>query len=136
MSDVYKLIMDSETYRLRAKFPDLERSFRIPEGKNAGDMLDGSHELDSRGTYYDYEMTVEPHPLYPEDYDRFFDAISHPSGRHTVLMPYGQTSIAIDVNVTSGRDTCRGIIDGTRHWSGLKVQFKARTPSRIPEVSA
>lgn len=130
MRDVYNLVMDGETYRVRVKYPDLTRSFRIPEGRNAGDMLDGGYELDPVGTYYDYEMTVEPHPLYPEDYDRFFDAISHPSGRHTVLMPYGQTSIAIDVTVTAGRDTSRGVLAGLRRWGELTVQFVARTPNR------
>lgn len=130
MAGTYSLTMDGKTYRLRVKFPDLQRSFYIKEGRNAGDMLDGSYELDSEGTYYDYEMSVEPHPLHPKDYDDFFWDISDPSGRHTILVPFGQTSIALDVQVTSGQDQYRGVMAGVRRWSGLKVQFKARVPHR------
>lgn len=130
MGGLYKFTMDDKTYRLRVKFPDFTRSFRIPEGRNSGDMLDDSYELDSMGTFYDYEMSVEPHPLYPEDYDEFFWAISNPSGRHTILAPFGQTSIAIEVTVTSGQDRYRGVMAGFRRWSGLTVQFRARVPYR------
>lgn len=130
MSGPYNFVMDNKTYRLRVKFPDLTRSFRVQEGRNSGDMLDGSYELDSEGTYYDYEMSVEPHPLYPEDYDAFFWAISDPTGRHTILVPFGQTTMVLDVLVTSGADSYHGVMAGFRRWSGLKVQFRARVPQR------
>lgn len=130
------ITMDGQNYRVQVKYKTMGRSFRIPEGENAGEMLSGLYELDSHGTYYDYQMDVEPHPQYPADYDAFFDAISDPNGIHTVVMPYAQGSITLQVKVTSGSDTNRGKLAGVRRWGGLKVSFESIRPSRTPTEGA
>lgn len=126
------ITMDNQHYRVRVRFETLGRSFRIPEGPNAGEMMSGRFELDSRGTYYDYEMQVEPDPRYPGDYDQFFDDISAPGGTHSVVMPYGQGTVTLQAMVQEGGDTYRGRVAGTRRWGGLRVSFTARAPSRTP----
>lgn len=137
MANLTGIQMDDKYYRVGVRYNTIGRSFRIPEGENAGDMLSGRFELDSHGTYYDYQMDVEPAPGYPEEYDAFFEAISDPNGVHTVVMPYGQGAITLQVKVSSGGDTSRGSLAGVRRWGGLRVVFESIRPSRTPtEVRA
>lgn len=126
------ITMDGTHYRVRTKYGETGRSFRIPEGPNAGEMLSGLYELDSHGTYYDYRLSVEPDPAHPEDYDAFFEAISDPAGVHTVVMPYAQSTITLQVRVSSGGDTDRGKLAGVRRWGGLQINFESVRPSRTP----
>lgn len=132
MANLMGIHMDGKDYRVRVVYNTIGRAFRIPEGENSGEMLSGRYELDSHGTYYDYQMDVEPDPRYPVDYDAFFEAISDPNGIHTVTLPYGQSTITLQVKVSSGSDTSRGRLAGVRRWSGLRVVFESIRPSRTP----
>ena len=130
-----QLNMDGTTYRVRIVYDTLIRSFELLEGVNAGEMLSGRHERDLLGTGYTYQMQVEPDPRYPTDYDAFFEAISAPVDSHTIIMPYGQTTITYEAMVESGQDTYRGIISGRTRWRGLTVQYRYIEPQRVPETS-
>lgn len=130
-----QLNMDGTTYRVRIVYDTLIRSFELLEGVNAGEMLSGRHERDLLGTGYTYQMQVEPDPLYPTDYDAFFEAISAPVDSHTIIMPYGQTTITYEAMVESGQDTYRGIVGGRTKWRGLTVQYRYIEPQRVPETS-
>ena len=129
-----RIVMDGVTYNLRVKFDTLGRSFRIPDGDNAGDMLSGLYERDIKGTYYDYTMEVdpEPGPGGSADYDAFFDAISAPVDSHSITVPYGQGAITFDAMVTGGQDRFRGRVGQRQRWKGLQVQFTAIKPQREP----
>ena len=130
-----QLNMDGTTYRVRIVYDTLIRSFELLEGVNAGEMLSGRHERDLLGTGYTYQMQVEPDPRYPTDYDAFFEAISAPVDSHTIIMPYGQTTITYEAMVESGQDTYRGIVGGQTKWRGLTVQYRYIEPQRVPETS-
>lgn len=130
-----QLNMDGTTYRVRIVYDTLVRSFELLEGVNAGEMLSGRHERDLLGTGYTYQMQVEPDPRYPTDYDAFFEAISAPVDSHTIIMPYGQTTITYEAMVESGQDTYRGIVSGRTRWRGLTVQYRYIEPQRVPETS-
>ena len=122
--------MDGIQYHVRVKIGTIGRSFRIGEGDNSSIMLSGLYDRDILGTYYDYEMEVEPDPFHPEDYDRFYEAISAPVQSHEITLPYGQSSITYDAMVSSGEDTMRDKIAGVQRWTRLKVQFSAARPQR------
>lgn len=130
-----QLNMDGTTYRVRIVYDTLIRSFELLEGVNAGEMLSGRHERDLLGAGYTYQMQVEPDPRYPTDYDAFFEAISAPVDSHTIIMPYGQTTITYEAMVESGQDTYRGIVGGRTKWRGLTVQYRYIEPQRVPETS-
>lgn len=130
-----QLSMDGTTYRVRIVYDTLVRSFELLEGVNAGEMLSGRHERDLLGTGYTYQMQVEPDPRYPTDYDAFFEAISAPVDSHTIIMPYGQSTITYEAMVESGQDTYRGIVAGQTKWRGLTVQYRYIEPQRVPETS-
>jgi hypothetical protein len=126
--------MDDVTYHLRARYETISRSFRIKDGENAGDMLSGLYRRDMVGTYYDYEIQVEPDPQYPLDYDNFYQAISAPVNSHRITLPYGQSTITFDAMVTGGSDRYKGEVAKRKRWDGLQVQFTAIAPYREPET--
>lgn len=130
-----QLNMDGTTYRVRIVYDTLIRSFELLEGVNAGEMLSGRHERDLLGTGYTYQMQVEPDPRYPTDYDAFFEAISAPVDSHTIIMPYGQSTITYEAMVESGQDTYQGTVAGQTKWRGLTVQYRYIEPQRVPETS-
>lgn len=128
--------MDGKTYRVRIVYPSVEETARLEEGVNAGTMLSGRDERDLMGTYYDHELSVEPDPRYPQDYDRFFDDLTAPVPSHVITMPHGQSSVTYEAKVSSARHTAAGVLAGVRRWKGLQVSFQGIRPARLPEEGA
>ena len=99
--------LDNVQYKVRVKIRSLNRSFRIEESERSGAVKSGDYFRDIIGTYYDYEMEVEPDPSAPEDYDAFYEMISAPVESHSVVVPYGQGTMTYDAMVSTGDDTSR-----------------------------
>lgn len=110
----------------------LKRSFRIPDGTNAGDMLSGDYERDLVGTYYDYDLVITTSDLAVNEYDTLFEALSAPVNSHTVEMPYGMTSITFEAMIEGGDDELIPMDDGT-WWGNLNVTIRAKKPQRLAE---
>ena len=124
--------LDGKQYRVRVKIKTLRRAFRIEESERSGVVKSGAYFRDIIGTYYDYSMEVEPDPARPEDYDRFYEAISAPVESHTLTVPYGQSTMTYEAMVSAGEDVQKDRIGGVTRWTGLKVSFSARAPQRRP----
>ena len=110
----------------------LKRSFRIPDGTNAGDMLSGDYERDLVGTYYDYDLVITTSDLAVNVYDALFEALSAPVNSHMVEMPYGMTSITFEAMIEGGDDELIPMDDGT-WWGNLNVTIRAKKPQRLAE---
>lgn len=110
----------------------LKRSFRIPDGTNAGDMLSGDYERDLVGTYYDYDLVITTSDLAVNEYDALFEALSAPVNSHMVQMPYGMSSITFEAMIESGEDELIPMDDGT-WWGNLNVSIRAKKPQRLAE---
>lgn len=110
----------------------LKRSFRIPDGTNAGNMLSGDYERDLVGTYYDYDLVITTSDLAVNEYDALFEALSAPVNSHTVEMPYGMTSITFEAMIEGGDDELIPMDDGT-WWGNLNVTIRAKKPQRLAE---
>ncbi len=110
----------------------LKRSFRIPDGTNAGDMLSGDYERDLVGTYYDYDLVITTSDLAVNEYDALFEALSAPVNSHTVEMPYGMDSITFEAMIEGGDDELIPMDDGT-WWGNLNVTIRAKKPQRLAE---
>lgn len=110
----------------------LKRSFRIPDGTNAGEMLSGDYERDLVGTYYDYDLVITTSDLSYNEYDALFEVLSAPVNSHTVQMPYGMSSITFEAMIQSGSDELIPMDDGT-WWGNLNVSIKGKKPQRLAE---
>lgn len=110
----------------------LKRSFRIPDGINAGDMLSGDHERDIVGTYYDYDLVITTSDLTVNEYDALFEILSAPVNSHMVEMPYGMRSITYEAMIDAGNDELIPMDDGT-WWGNLNVSIRAKKPQRLAE---
>lgn len=107
----------------------LKRSFRIPDGPNAGEMLSGDYERDLIGTYYDYDLVLSVSNLAANEYDALFEVLSAPVRSHRVELPYGLSSIAYDAMIQTGGDELIPMDDGT-WWGNLTLSIKAKKPQR------
>lgn len=110
----------------------LKRSFRIPDGTNAGEMLSGDYERDLIGTYYDYDLVISTADLSSNEYDALFEVLSAPVNSHSVEMPYGMTSLTFEAMISSGGDELIPMDDGT-WWGNLNVNIRAKKPQRLAE---
>lgn len=110
----------------------LKRSFRIPDGTNAGDMLSGDYERDIVGTYYDYDMVITTSDLSSNEYDALYEVLSAPVNSHMVEMPYGMGAITYEAMIDSGGDELIPMDDGT-WWGNLNVSIRAKKPQRMAE---
>lgn len=110
----------------------LKRSFRIPDGQNAGNMLSGDYERDLVGTYYDYDLVITTSDLTDNEYDTLFEVLSAPVNSHVVEMPYGMSSITFEAMIESGGDELIPMDDGT-WWGNLSVSIRAKKPQRLAE---
>lgn len=124
--------LDGIYYRVKVTFKSLKRSFSLMEGNNKGVALSARTIRDILGTQYSYSMNVEPDDANPTEYDDFFDAISSPVNYHTISLPYGQTEIVFEAQITSGSDTYRGNMGGYERWGGMTVNFNPMEPQRRP----
>ena len=102
----------------------LKRSFRIPDGQNAGNMLSGDYERDLVGTYYDYDLVITTSDLTDNEYDTLFEVLSAPVNSHVVEMPYGMSSLTFEAMIESGGDELIPMDDGT-WWGNLSVSIRA-----------
>lgn len=108
----------------------LSRSFQVLDGDNAGRTLSGRMVRDVIGTYYNYEMQIRPIVGKYSDYDDLYQALSAPVDSHSVVLPYGQSTLSFEAYVTSGQDSLIRKKTSETYWNGLSVQFIAMEPQR------
>jgi hypothetical protein len=109
----------------------LERSFQVLDGENSGRSQNGTMIRDIIGTYYNYTLELDTTEATAEQYDELYEAISAPVAYHTLVVPYGQNTLAFDAYVTSGTDNLLRM-DEINKWSGISVKFIAMKPQRYP----
>lgn len=121
--------IDGVAYRVHVPSGGLKRSFEVLDGENAGRLISGDLNRDVIGTFYNYELSIEPDTQNVEEYDRLFEVLSAPQDFHTVTFPYGQSTLTFLAYVTSGQDTLTDMIENN-DWTGLTVHFIAKAPQR------
>lgn len=109
---------------------NLERSFQVLDGQNAGRLLSGRMERDIIGTFYNYSCSIDGTAATREEYDEFYEIISAPADSHIVNLPYGQSILRFEAYVTNGKDKIVGIYDDGTDWTGLQFNFIAMAPQR------
>ena len=127
-----QITVDGAEYHVKMPIGGLKRSFQVTDGKNAGRTLSGLMVRDIIGTYYNYEMQIQPDARYLSDYDSLYEVLSSPDADfHTVSVPYGQNILTFEAYVTSGQDALSRQAGNTNYWHGLSVQFIAKEPQKV-----
>ena len=124
------LIVDGRSYNVHVVPDSVKRIAELLEGPLADDMLSGRRERDLKGTRIGYQLHIEPVWTDPTDYDALFDALSDPVDAHTLVLPYGQTTITFEAMVDRVEDTLIGKANGVNRWHGLILTITPQSPQK------
>ncbi len=103
----------------------IERKFNILDGNNAGRLqAKGKMVRDIIGTFFTYVIKIDTNRLNPQEYDELYETISDPNvDSHTLVVPYGQSSLTFEAYITSGSDKLSRRVNGINYWEGLSLEF-------------
>lgn len=122
--------VDGVSYNVTVPAGGLTRSFKVLDGKNAGRVLSGIMERDIIGTFYNYKLKINARSASLYEYDALYEVLSAPTNFHSVTFPYGQSVLSFQAYITEGEDSVSRISSGKKYWTGLTVQFVAKSPQR------
>lgn len=127
----YVLTVDGVAYP-NIHITSLKRSFSVLDGENVGRVMTGKMERDIIGTYYNYSAEVDAGCASKAEYDRFYQVISAPVDSHSIVVPYGQSTLTFAAYVSNGDDNLISAYPDGNTWSGLSFNFIAMQPQRTP----
>ena len=109
----------------------IKRQARIEDGPNAGNSKRGDWIRDVYGTFYDYILAFDTSSgLSREDYDTMYGILTAPVEFHTLVVPYGQSTLSFEAGITGAEDNVILMDDGTV-WGNLSITFRAKSPQRL-----
>lgn len=109
----------------------IKRQARIEDGPNAGNSKRGDWIRDVYGTFYDYILAFDTSSgLSREDYDTLYGILTAPVEFHTLVVPYGQSTLSFEAGITGAEDNVILMDDGTV-WGNLSITFRAKSPQRL-----
>ena len=109
----------------------IKRQARIEDGPNAGNSKRGDWIRDVYGTYYDYILAFDTAAgLSRADYDTLYSILTAPVEFHTLVVPYGQSTLSFTAGITGAEDNVILMDDGTV-WGNLSITFRAKSPQRL-----
>lgn len=125
-----KFTVDGVVYN--AFVTELSRSIRVVESDLSGDVMSGEHFRDMVGSYCDYSMTIGTDSLSPEEYDALVEVLADPKEFHTVILPYGRSTLEFEAYIEEISDSLKSDRNGKKNWTDLSVGFYAKKPYRRP----
>ena len=109
----------------------IKRQARVEDGPNAGNSKRGDWIRDVYGTYYDYILAFDTSAgLTRADYDTLYSILTAPVEFHTLVVPYGQSTLSFIAGITGAEDNVILMDDGTV-WGNLSITFRAKSPQRL-----
>ena len=122
--------MDGVSYNVIVPEGGLKRQGRVLDGESVGRMLSGRMMRDIVGTYYNYAMQLDTRNLDVAQYDALYQVLSAPVDYHTVILPYGQSTLTFQAYVTNLDDELVLMQEGRNLWGNLSFTFVAMQPER------
>ena len=109
----------------------IKRQARIEDGPNAGNSKRRDWIRDVYDTYYDYLLAFDTSAgLSRADYDTLYSILTAPVEFHTLVVPYGQSTLSFTAGITGAEDNVILMDDGTV-WGNLSITFRAKSPQRL-----
>lgn len=98
--------------------------------ESLGTTMDLRKHYDIKGTYYDYEVELATNRMNVADYDSLYEVLTTPQEYHTVILPYGQTTLTFEARVSVASDSLISSFSNFKKWGTLKVTFEALSPQK------
>ena len=109
----------------------IKRKARIKDGQNEGESKRGDWIRDVYGTFYDYILAFDTSAgLTRADYDTLYSILTAPVEFHSLVVPYGQSTLSFFAGITGAEDNVILMDDGTV-WGNLSITFRAKNPQRL-----
>ena len=125
-----KFTVDGKVYNVFVT--ELSRRIRVVESNLSDYVKSGEYFRDMVGSYCDYEMTLGTDRLSPTDYDDLVEVLSDPKESHTVVLPYGRSTLEFEAYIEDISDNLKSDRNGEKNWTDLSVGFYAKKPYRRP----
>lgn len=123
------VIIDGATFDVGVA--SIKRRARIEDGPNQGTSKRGDWIRDVYGTHYDYILSFDTSAgLTRADYDTLYQVLTAPVEFHTIVVPYGQSTLSFTAGITGAEDNVILMDDGTV-WGNLSITFRAKSPQRL-----
>lgn len=128
MQNIFSI--DGKFYDVEIPEEGIKRSFSVLDSEKSKRVQSGDMRRSIIGTFYNYTIQIGTSNLNKEEYDELYEIISAPEEFHKIMLPYGQDILKFDAYVTGGEDTLKIVTKDGNVWSGLSVNFIAKSPKR------
>ena len=121
------IIVDGISYDIGVQ--SLKRKARF-ENRFTGITEDGKMHAWRIGTYYDYQLILEPSYLSTDIYNQLYYTITSPIVEHTISVPNGDSMFTFVAMFSNISDELVYITPTKTYWTALEIDFVAVEPSR------
>ena len=98
-----------------------------------GTTLDGTKHYLTRGTYYDYSITIGTRNMNVAEYDLLYEVLTNPTTVHSVTVPYGQSTITFDATLGVSNDSLIKSYTNFKKWGQLTITATALSYAKEAE---
>ena len=88
--------------------------------ESLGTTMDLRKHYDIKGTYYDYEVEFATQHMNVSDYDSLYEALTTPQESHTVVIPYGQSTLTFEARVSVASDSLIKSFTTLKKWRNFE----------------
>lgn len=88
--------------------------------ESLGTTLDLRKHYDIKGTYYDYEVELATKHMNVSDYDSLYEILTAPQESHTVVLPYGQSTLTFEARVSVASDSLIKNFTSLKKWRNFE----------------
>lgn len=116
--------INGQSFDVAVAISDIEETFNVLDGSNAGRVMSGRMIRDVIGTYIGHKITFF-NGKSNADFDALWDyLIAHSVDDYVNLEAAdGQTSLSYQAYYTSGTRSLRSAADGTNVWDEIEINF-------------
>lgn len=130
MSVIQVFLLDGVAYNVNVTA--LTRKFSVMDTDKSGRTQNGEMYRDVIGTFYNYTMTISERDSDHAALNAFWEAVSSPEVSHVCVFPYGNTTLAQKMYVTSGEQNLKLMEENRNHWGEITLNFIAIGPKVVP----
>lgn len=116
--------INGRSFDVDVAISDIEETFNVLDGENAGRVMTGRMVRDVIGTYIGHKITFF-NGKSREDFDALWDFLVEHSVDDYVNLEAadGQSSISYEAYYTTGKRKIRTVENGVNYWNEIQVSF-------------